>query len=213
MKVIACLAVTPDGRLGPAGVDVFTPITSPADLRHLEEIRCLADATVFGGETFRTFPKEHLCSDPSHRLAHLILTRHASLDWNTPLFASGARIIVASPRVEEEWTGVRPATVESLLLEADENRTPGTLVEFGRQQGWECLLVEGGGHVLELFLQAGCLQELYLTIAPQLLADARAPALLPGRREGAKPWSLELLDSRVDGDEVYLHYRVKLKSG
>jgi 5-amino-6-(5-phosphoribosylamino)uracil reductase len=71
------------------------------------------------------------------------------------------------------------------------------------------LLLEGGGETNFAFLDAGLVDEIYLTLAPYLIGGKTVPTPVGGvgfTFDRIVP--LTLLDLRVEGDEVFLHYRV-----
>jgi len=209
MKVFACLATSLDGRLGPAGVTTFSRITSEADMRHLAKVRNQAQVTVFGGETFRTYPKEHRPADPDHRLTHVILSRKVAFDWSAPLFQSGARIVIASPFPCKAWSDTQSDPSESILLSGDDPiRDVETILGWCEEEGYSDILVEGGGTIFEQFLAADRIDDLYLTLAPILIADPESPALIPGHISLLENVHFKLLDCREEKGDVFLHYRL-----
>jgi len=79
------------------------------------------------------------------------------------------------------------------------------VIEALEARGLRRVLVEGGGTLLAAFLDAGCIDELRLTICPTLLGGAAAPSLYPGpARKLAERHRLRLLGMGCHGDEVYL---------
>ncbi len=90
---------------------------------------------------------------------------------------------------------------------------PVALLELlGRDYGVRVALHEGGPTLLAAFLAAGALDELFLTLAPQLVgraAGAQRPALLEGRAfaPGAAPWS-RLLSVKCAGEHLFLRYAI-----
>lgn len=86
------------------------------------------------------------------------------------------------------------------------------LVEVAAASGARLVLCEGGPHLIGDLLAAGLLDELFLTLAPQLAGrdDAsRRLALVEGTAFGVAtaPWA-ELGSVRRSGDHVFLRYRI-----
>jgi riboflavin biosynthesis pyrimidine reductase len=76
-------------------------------------------------------------------------------------------------------------------------------------RGVETLLVEGGGDLVFQLLAADALDEMHVTLCP-IVVGGDAPTLADGvgfdRDEVRR---LELVASEVEGDEIFLHYRVR----
>jgi riboflavin biosynthesis pyrimidine reductase len=84
------------------------------------------------------------------------------------------------------------------------------LVEIGASGGARLILCEGGPHLIGDLLGAGLLDELFLTVAPQLAGrDEGKPrlALVEGAAfdVGAAPWA-NLGSVRRSGDLLFLRY-------
>jgi riboflavin biosynthesis pyrimidine reductase len=103
--------------------------------------------------------------------------------------------------------GVRPATALTSSVGVD----PTALLNaLGREYGVRLALHEGGPHVLAAFVAAGVVDELFLTLAPQLAGrspGAERLGLLEGHAfaPGAAPWG-GLLSVKRAGDHLFLRY-------
>jgi riboflavin biosynthesis pyrimidine reductase len=91
------------------------------------------------------------------------------------------------------------------------------LVEIAGSIGAQLILCEGGPHLIGDLLGAGLLDELFLTIAPQIAGrDDRTPRL--GFAEGVAftvanaPWA-DLVSVRRANDHLFLRYRFERDSG
>lgn len=95
---------------------------------------------------------------------------------------------------------------------------PGALLELlGREYGVRVALHEGGPKLFGAFLAAGSVDELFLTLAPQLAgrADAlRRPALVEGHAfaPGSAPWA-KLLSAKQAGSHLLLRYGLSSHAG
>jgi len=90
---------------------------------------------------------------------------------------------------------------------------PAALISILRERRFELVLTEGGPHLFGQLVQARLIDELFLTIAPQLAG--RAPntprlALVEGTpfTVASAPWS-ELVDLRKSGNHLFARYRFK----
>jgi riboflavin biosynthesis pyrimidine reductase len=82
-----------------------------------------------------------------------------------------------------------------------------------RATGARVVVCEGGPHLFADLLAAGAVDELFLTLAPQLAgrsADRRRLALVEGIsfEAEAAPWS-DLRSVRRAGDHLFLRYRIR----
>jgi 5-amino-6-(5-phosphoribosylamino)uracil reductase len=211
------MAMSADGKLADYTRSAGRFGTKP-DQDHLEVQVAAADAVLFGAGTLRAYgttmsvqdpqlqadraqrgqpaqpiqivcsasgdldPKCHYFSQPIPRW--LLTTNAGAKDWATPQFdrvwAVGATI---------DW-----AIVMAGLSEA----------------GISKLALLGGGKIVGSFLEAGLIDELWLTICPLMLGGATAPTPVQtaGWLEAAAP-RLALLETAIVDDEIFLHYRVK----
>ncbi|MDP6935394.1 MAG: dihydrofolate reductase family protein, partial [Myxococcota bacterium] len=133
-------------------------------------------------------------------------------------------VLPMSPTACERWPDPRvnlillgphdldePSHVE--LLGAEVVHHPDPSVEWAlavlEDRGCRNVLVEGGGDLMFSLVRRGLLQELFVTICPNLVGGAQAPTMLDGAGfEANEMRALELLESRACGQELFLHYRV-----
>lgn len=122
-------------------------------------------------------------------------------------------VIVTTPRGAERLGGA--ALAPHILIEPVPKAGPlsgDALIGLGASRTARLILTEGGPHVLGEFLRAGLLDELFLTLAPQLVGRAAAGRL--GLVEGlALPptdgrWH-ELVSVRRSAEHLFLRYRTK----
>ena len=199
------MASSLDGKIGPANTDTFVSITSHYDMEHLKSLRDEADGILFGAGTFRTWPKVHQGHDISRKPHHFIMSNGLDLDIDSPLFQASdipLTIFTNSNSVAHQFPV--HVTVVPMPSEGDQIRFISNHI---KALGIKALLVEGGGHVLYQFIEAGILQELYLTLAPELVGQLNAPGLL-GDQTLTHPPKLNLLSSRQIESELYLHFKL-----
>ena len=129
----------------------------------------------------------------------LIVTTEAG---KTLLAASGAGSLVSTEVRPLEGPMVAPAAALGILRE-----------EFGVS----LLLHEGGPTLFGRFLANGCVDELFLTIAPQVAGRSVQP-LRPGFVAGVEflpetaPW-LDIVTVKQRGNHLYLRYGAPAKAG
>lgn len=197
-------------------------------------LRSLADAVVIGAGTFRADPRGRWVAESVHResaaltsdwRASMHLARHPT----TVIVTASGNIDLSQPGVSNPDVpvllvttsggrhqlarhGSLPANVE--VLEAT-SRADGVdarwlIDELGRR-GWELILSEGGPHVMSDLVAAGLLDELFLTVAPQLAGRTSGNprlALIEGHEFSVAdaPWA-QLIDVRSADDHLFTRYR------
>ncbi|HSX28998.1 MAG TPA: dihydrofolate reductase family protein [Candidatus Saccharimonadales bacterium] len=82
------------------------------------------------------------------------------------------------------------------------SETPQALVARLEREGCAQLAVCGGHSIYKMFLQAGVVDELYLTIEPIMFGE--------GIPLAATPLKLELIDTKqINDNAIALHYKIK----
>lgn len=180
----------------------------------MSDIRRKADAILVGGNSFRTTPlplfarPEYVpeyVEDGLPPVLNVVVSR--TLDFRpSPEFLNEPRIrpLFIAPR--EVIPGDFPA--ETLACEGP--ITPQWIVKTLGARGVNTLLIEAGGDLLFQFLAADLVDEIYLTLCPKILGKRGAPTLADGGETLGRPFrALTLLESRVAGEEVFLHYTLR----
>ena len=203
------LAVSLDGRLAaPAGG--AAQLGGPGDRRVLEEALAWADACLIGANTLRL----HGCTCLIHRPELLEQRRR---DQRPP---QPAAVVVSRTARFDPALAFFAQPLQRLLLMAEPSRRSGPVPGFDRccsldtwpaalaalaEQGLMRLLVLGGAQLAGSLLEQQLVDELQLTLCPQLLGGAHswvpAAALLPTNR-----WQL-LEQQPLEGQELMLRYR------
>lgn len=213
MRIIACFAATLDGRIGSA-TNLKDRIGTSADLAHLLTVRNQADAILCGGETFRQHPNVRKGNQQQTAPLQCLLTQSFHLPPQAKLFRDSLKsdppvpVLIFSPQVaSSEIKSKYPAHIEWLTTDA-QNPVP-RILDLLESRGVKTLMVEGGGHIMNLFLQAKAIDELYLTVCPLLLGGKNDPGLVtgPGFLVAEAPCT-EVLSSEWKGQELYLHLKV-----
>lgn len=200
---------------------------SEADRFVMGLLRSFAEVILIGSGTLRESPghvwtPEHVFPAAAAEFAQL--RRRLGLE-SRPLLA----VVSGSGELEFDHPGLRAgalvltsekgrAQVEShsgltaLALGSGADLDPGALVAALRERGHRSILTEGGPRLLGQLVAAGQLDELFLTLSPQLAGEAKGR----GRRglvsgvdllgEGEGSW-LQLISCRRHQSHLFLRYR------
>ena len=177
MKVILVAALSLDGFITRHD-EPGSRFTSEADRRHLRRILPEFDCCVFGSETYR--------------VSKNWMRKHLMPD----------KLRVGLTRNPEDYAGESiPGSLEFSSAE------PGELVQDLRSRGLASCALLGGGIIYSLFLEAGCVDELWVTLEARLFG-AGTP-FCPGKFD----IPLELLSHESLGDNALLLKYRRIGSG
>lgn len=215
--------------------------SDPGDRFIMGLLRASVDAVMVGARTVHdvspeslwipeyTYPDaKHLYTDYRVNVLHklkypliVIVSGSGSLELERAIFHTpGLRIIVITThagRTELLKTGAaKLGSVELHALDAlDSGIDPLAMMQFLRLQfGVQTLLHEGGPTLFGQFLAAAAVDELFLTLSPQI-AGRTAHTIRPGIVQGVEfapigaPW-FHLLSLRHRDEHLYLRYRREL---
>lgn len=203
--VVANFASTIDGvtSLGPGDPSGGGQVTGrdPHDRLVLGLLRAVADAVIVGAGTLRASPRHRWTAARAvPGLARefealrsalgrtgppltVVVSATGSLDLGLPVFSSGEApvlIVTSSDGGRRLRSMPRPAGVEVAVVATDD-RVPAAEVlgRLAAHRATDRVVVEGGPHLMGDFLAERCLDELFLTLAPQV-----AGRVAPGDRLG-----------------------------
>ncbi len=195
--VAANMITTLDGRASLSGRS--KDLGSEVDSEFLVKLRRRFDAVMIGSGTMRAERYGRIVRDPEARAAReriglshdplaVIVSGSLDLPWDAPLFTEGAgRVLIftdseeSPPETETETGLVRssgPVEVEAVLR------------NLRQEQGINAVLCEGGPHLLGQLEAAKAVDDLFLTIWPQLVGGEPSPRILegaPGRTGSQAP--------------------------
>ena len=196
-------------------------------------LRTMADAVLVGAGTVRAAPTHewtgrHVHPSSTAAYAHwreqiglgsaqpttIVATASGRLDPAHPgLSAVDVPVIFATTAAgAERLAGAGPgANTRIEVAGSGASVAAAELLEIARSIGAGLILSEGGPHLTGDLLRAGLLDELFLTIAPQVAGreqDARRFGFVEGLAFSVAdaPWS-ELVSVRRAGDHLFLRYR------
>ena len=200
----------------------------PADRFLMGLLRACADAVLIGAGTLRATPG-HLWT-PAHVYPELgteflalrsalgrttepqlvVVTAGGELDPTHPAIVKGAIVLTTADGAKA--IGHRlPKTCEVVTVGTGKRLDIRTAMAGLRGRGLEVVLTEGGPHLVGQLIEAGLLDEVFLTVSPVIagrsddkrLGMVEGVELLPGRAA----WT-SLSSVRRHGDYLFLRYRV-----
>ena len=201
-------------------------------------LRATADAIIMGAGTLRTAPHHLLTPEYAHPPLgeaytefrdmmgktepplSVIVTATGDVDTSAALFRAGARVlVVTTPAGQERLESVGlPQWVRVEVPEGAQANSEGKLtaeamlraVRRALHMDTGVVLVEGGPHLIGNFFVDGCLDEMFLTLSPQVVGrDGRGgrPGLVEGRSLAPEhpAWGT-LVGVRRAGSHLFLRY-------
>lgn len=195
-------------------------------------LRAIAGAVVVGAGTLRAAPRHRWLAEyiyPPLADAYqelraslglseppltVIVSARGELDLSEPVFTSpGAPALIvttASGALRLSASKLPPSTT-MMVVESDDRVTAASVLEaINQQRHCDIILTEGGPTLMSDFLAEGLLDELFLTLAPQVAGRADANPR-PGFVDGYlfapdHPAWATLLDIRRAGSHLFLRY-------
>jgi riboflavin biosynthesis pyrimidine reductase len=207
--------------------------SDPHDQMVMGLLRAVADVVIVGVGTVRAADRRHLWTAgyicPSlagvyDRLRtalgkpvpplNVIVTARGDLDPDRRLFQSGevpVLIVTTAPGARHVRERELPPPVQVIAMESGGRlRARSVLDAVSRVRSSDLILVEGGPHLIGDFFAEQCLDELFLTLAPQIAgrSDSKErPGLVEGQRFAPEhPLWGTLVGARRAGSHLFLRY-------
>jgi riboflavin biosynthesis pyrimidine reductase len=185
----------------------------PADRRLLSLLRALSDVVIVGASTVRAEgygpvrPREwwdDLRKDRPPVPPLAILSRSLDFDFDAPVFTEALTptIVVTCPSAPAERVRACEKRAE-VIITGGEWADAGAALDALAERGFVRQLTEGGPRLLAEFVAARRLDELCLTMSPQLTAGDAARVL---NGPAMEPMPLRLGHVLQDDDFVFLRY-------
>jgi len=146
---------------------------------------------------------------------NVIVTAHGAINLDLPVFQSGEVpvLIVTSTQGEErirEQHRLPPSVQVSAVHSADSISAPAILEAVGRVRQCDLILVEGGPQLMGDFFAGQALDELFLTLSPQIAGrdgTVERPGLVAGKRFAPQhPLWGTLIGVKRAGSHLFLRY-------
>ncbi len=212
--VIAKWAMSLDGKLASRTGDSKW-ISSDASRAVVHALRGRVDAIVVGRGTVEADDPLLTARPPGARVpVRVVLDSHAALPPDSQLVrtASAAPVLVAAaadaPAPACDELRSRGIEVWTCSAPSRRDRVEELLDELGRRQMTN-VLVEGGGHVLGEFFDAGAIDEVHVFVAPKIVGGAApSPVIGFGAARINEAQRLDVQRIEAVGPDVYLRGRV-----
>ena len=222
--VVMNMVTTLDGKVVVGGTGTTTLIGSDIDHALMERINLQADAILGGASTVRAdglrYPQVTAATQRERRERGLrpqplwiVVSRRGEMPLNAPFFrtdrdnlaaiVSGAASRSQVAALEERVQVIRMGAADGVALDAHE-----VLATLRREWGVQRLVCLGGPRTNAWLIEAGLVDELFITIAPKIQGGASGTTAIEGC--GFSPHALvrlELLSAYRAGSELFLRYR------
>lgn len=187
-----------------------------ADLEMLLELRALADAVLIGTGTLRVEGYARLIGSEERRERRVaaglaadppavLLSRGLDLPWDAGLFEAPEQPVLVYTRADAE--GDVPEVAAPVEVVRLQDASPAAMLADLRARGIAALLSEGGPTLNSALLGAGLVDELFLTLAPQITGEADALRIVEGDGLAAPLRARPVWVLRAAG-ELFLRYAI-----
>jgi len=206
--------------------------SNPHDRMVMGLLRSVADAVIVGAGTLRSSPnhlwtaeyiypalsdsyrKVRAASGKKASPLNVIVSARGEIDLGLPVFRSGAvKVLVVTNlegarRIRER--GLPSSVVIGEVAEGGAISARAILSEIGRLSPGDIFLVEGGPRLMGDFFAEKCLDQLFLTLAPQVAGrdgSVERPGFVAGKRFGPEhPLWGTLAGVKRAGSHLFLRY-------
>ncbi|MBC8121673.1 MAG: dihydrofolate reductase family protein [Gemmatimonadaceae bacterium] len=213
------VAMTVDGKI--SAVDPQAPRDSDsADQAHLEYQVSLVDLILVGAGTIRAEGKTYLISNPEllaqravrgqpSQPVTCVVSHSLDLPLDLPFFNQDVRRWVLTTRTSLSSIHASLYQKAELVALGEEALDWELAYAFMAERGIHKVAALGGGGLNAELLNAGRIDDLWVTVWPVIYGGKRAPSPVEG--EGFDPRMaphLQLVETRQVGSELFLHYQV-----
>jgi len=213
------LAMSADGKIAD-GQRSPARFGSAADQQHLERQVAEADGVLLGAGTLRAYGttirvthpqllQQRVTAGKPSQPVQIICSGSARIDPNLRFFRQPVpRWLLTTEAGAQQWQA-QPGFEKIICTHEDGIDWKKALTSLGTF-GLRRLAVLGGGKLVASLLEAGLIDELWLTVCPLLLGGSLAPTPVDGLGFAAQlAPRLQLLSVASQAQEVFLHYRLQ----
>ena len=200
---------------------------SPQDKAHLENQITQADAVIFGAGTLRSYgtaiqvnslenQERRLALGKSPQPVQIVVSRRGEFDPTLRFFSQPVPRWLVLPRPTISPTGNFPLLDhldrfsklfdKVIVAEQSQEIIWQQIFEKLVNLGIRKLAVLGGGELVAPLIAQNLIDEFWLTLCPVIFGGKISPTPIDGLGLTSKQ-ELELLETRVVGSEIFLHYR------
>jgi riboflavin biosynthesis pyrimidine reductase len=200
-------------------------ISSDADRRVFGRLRGLADAVLAGAGTVRAegyrpaqpkqaFLERRRAAGQPDVPAIVVVSRSLALDLDAPLYTEApVRTIVVTTSSSDADARRRTAEVADVVVAGDDDVDLGAALAALHERGLHRVHAEGGPTLLAQLVSADLLDELLVTVSPELAGGAYAdgaeiPRILHGSALENAPRPVRLHQVLEDDGSLFLTYRL-----
>jgi riboflavin-specific deaminase-like protein len=221
--VLINMAMTADGKIATDNRRVSS-FGSQRDQDHLLQLRATADAVMAGARTVdlnavnlgpgpAKYRRLRLRRGLAEFNLRVIVSRSGTVDPNAEVFQRKfSPIIILTTRraTAGRLKKLRAVAAGVKICGTREINFRRALRWLRKKWGIKCLLCEGGGELNDALFRAGLVNELHLTVCPEIFGGRSAPTIADGLGAAslAQATQLEPQSARRHGDEMFLVYRV-----
>ncbi len=205
-------AITLDGYLDDSS-DNPLQISSQSDFEHLDLLRSQSDAILIGAETFRRdnpnlliksskLLDQRIKSGFSKYPIKIVLTNSGNLNFKNNFFTNGdvKKLIICNEIIKNEILSQIDKNTDVLSYKENFFELMNSIEEYGIKK----LLIQGGAKVINLFLEHGMIDELWLTISNDILGQTGKSRLFEFLDKNKR--NMNLKSSKQIDNQIILNY-------
>lgn len=214
--------MTADGKIAFAGRE-FIPFGSPRDREHMLELRATADAVMAGARTVEApgvtlgpggekFRRLRLARGLAEYNLRVIVSGGGSLNPRADVFKhrfSPIIVLAGEAASANRLRRLRALADEVKLFGTNDIDFPAALRWLREEWNVKRLLCEGGGALHHALIQAGLIDELHLTVCPQIFGGRAAPGIAESsavmKLADAAPFNLK--SAKRIGNELFAVFK------
>ncbi|MGH9073479.1 MAG: pyrimidine reductase family protein, partial [Acidimicrobiales bacterium] len=194
------------------------PLSSPADRSVFSALRDLCDVILVGAGTVRQEHYGPARPDGDSQARRLqqglapvppiaVVTGGLGLDLASPFFVSAvARPLLLTATSAPEERRAAAALVADVVVAGEDRVEPEPALCALAQRGFTRVLCEGGPTLVAQLAAADRIDELCLSLSPQLAGPASSRPLASPPQAAASPVPLDLVHVLTDGSTLFLRY-------